>query len=55
MENARPDDAAFTVDTMPALAWASDPDELRIHFSRSWLAFAGWILLPGDGLEKLLY
>ena len=24
-----------------AMAWASDPDGLRIHFNRSWLAFTG--------------
>lgn len=41
MENARRDDRVFTVDTVPAMAWASDPDGLRIHFNRSWLAFTG--------------
>jgi PAS domain S-box-containing protein len=51
MENARPDDGVFTVDTVPAMAWATDPDGLRIHFNRSWLAFTGRTLEQelGDG------
>jgi PAS domain S-box-containing protein len=51
MENAPPDEGVFVAETVSAMAWASDPDGLRIHFSESWLEFTGRPLEQelGDG------
>src|SRR5580704_10930425 len=50
MENT-PDDEAFVIDTAPAMAWASGPGGVRIHFDRAWLEFTGRTLEQelGDG------